>query len=168
MWSYYKYSFVFCGLGQLCYKQTFWDWKYLLSMQPLPWSEVCLSLIRVYTMVCFFKKVLKDGGVFVLKGYQHLHFLSSPCFSYMDFAVSFLSPVFLLRGVGFHWGKGSQMSCWNLGDAFEKSIYFFFFLKKIAPSWQSSGPQAFPCSFLPDVWESWHVFKGNLPLHGQG
>lgn len=133
MWSYYKYSFVFCGLGQLCYKQTFWDWKYLPSMQPLPWSEVCLSLIRVYTMVCFFKKVLKDGGVFVLKGYQHLHFLSSPCFSYMDFAVSFLSTVFLLRGVGFHWGKGSQMSCWNLGDAFEKSIYFFFFFEKNSP-----------------------------------
>ena len=68
-----------------------------ISLLCSPCPEVkSLSLIRVYTMVCFFKKVLKDGGVFVLKGYQHLHFLSSPCFSYMDFAVSFLSTVFLL------------------------------------------------------------------------
>lgn len=81
-------------------------------------------------MVCFLKKVLKDGGFFVSKGYQHLHLLSSPCFSYMDFAVRFLSIVFLLRGVGFHWGKGSQMSCRNLGDAFEKSIYLFIFWGK--------------------------------------
>lgn len=81
-------------------------------------------------MVCFLKKVLKDGGFFVSKGYQHLHLLSSPCFFYMDFAVRFLSIVFLLRGVGFHWGKGSQMSCRNLGDAFEKSIYLFIFWGK--------------------------------------
>ena len=53
-------------------------------------------------MICFVLKVLKDGRFFVLKGYQHLHFLSAPCVSYMDFAVSFLSVVFLLRGVGFH------------------------------------------------------------------
>lgn len=110
-------------------------------------------------MVCVLRKVLKDGGFFVLKGYQHLPLLSSPCFSYMDFAVRFLSVVFLLRGVGFHRGKGSQMSCRNLGDAFEKSIYLFIFFgekkKKKAPSRHSSGPEASPCSLLPHIWESW-------------
>lgn len=89
---------------------------------------------------------MKDGHFFVLKGYRHLHFPSAPCFSYMDFAVSFFVCSVSLMRSGISLREGQPDELLKLGRCFWKKASIFLF--ESSPVQRASGFSLQPPSWL--------------------